>query len=87
VAVPAVAAPAVAAAAAAATVVVRPGDNLWELAAQHLASRTGRGRADVGDAELAPYWLAVCEENRDALASGDPNLIHPGEVVTFPAIG
>jgi hypothetical protein len=67
------------------SVVVSPGDNLWELAAQHLAATTGRARADIGDGELAPYWMAVCEQNRDALASRDPNLIHPGEVVTFPA--
>jgi nucleoid-associated protein YgaU len=66
---------------------VSPGDNLWELAAQHLAATTGRARADLGDRELAPYWLAVCEQNRDALASRDPNLIYPGEVVTFPAVG
>jgi hypothetical protein len=70
----------------AASVVVRPGDNLWELAAQQLAATTGRARVDVGDAEIAPYWAAVCEQNRDALASRDPNVIYPGEVVTFPAV-
>jgi hypothetical protein len=70
----------------AASVVVRPGDNLWELAAQQLAVTTARARVDVGDAEIAPYWVAVCEQNRDALASRDPNVIYPGEVVTFPAV-
>ena len=76
----------VAAPPAATSVVVRPGDNLWELAAQQLAMTTGRARVDVGDDEVTPYWIAVCEQNRDALASRDPNLIFPGEVVTFPAV-
>ncbi len=67
-------------------VVVAAGDDLWELAARRLAATRGVTRADVGDAEVAPYWVAVCERNRAALASGDPNLIFPGEVVTFPAV-
>jgi hypothetical protein len=67
-------------------VVVAPGDDLWELAAGRLAATRGLTRADVGDAEVAPYWVAVCERNRAALASGDPNLIFPGEVVTLPAV-
>jgi hypothetical protein len=73
-------------AAPAASVVVQPGDNLWELSASHVAAATGRARADVADAELAPYWIAVCEQNRDSLLSRDPNLIQPGEVVTFPTV-
>jgi nucleoid-associated protein YgaU len=27
----------------------------------------------------------VCAESRTRLASGDPDLIYPGEVITFPA--
>ena len=46
----------------------------------------GSHRPTVADAEIAPYWVAVCERNRAALASGDPNLIFPGEVVTLPAL-
>ena len=70
----------------AAIIVVTPGDNLWELSAQHLATTTGRARVDVGDGEIAPYWVAVCEQNRPTLASHDPDVIVPGELVTFPRV-
>lgn len=65
-------------------VVVVAGDNLWELAARHLASTSARARVDVGDAEVAPYWGRVCDANRDRLASRDPNLVYPGERVLLP---
>ena len=68
------------------TVVVAPGDNLWELSAQHLAMTTGRTRVDVGDGEITPYWVAVCEQNRPTLASHDPNVVYAGELVTFPRV-
>jgi resuscitation-promoting factor RpfA len=56
--------------------VVQPGDSLWTIAAGHVAP----GR------QVAPYWLEVVEANRVAIASGDPDLIHPGESVTLPPI-
>jgi hypothetical protein len=68
-------------------VVVAPGDNLWELSARHLALVHARARDDVSDAEVAPYWARVCDANRDRLASGDPNLVHPGERVVLPPPG
>jgi hypothetical protein len=67
-------------------VVVAPGDDLWALAAGRLAATRGIAPADVADAEIAPYWVSVCERNRAALASGDPNLIFPGEIVTLPPV-
>ena len=67
-------------------VVVAPGDNLWELAARRLATTSGRARADVTDAEIAPYWVRVCDENRARLASGDPNLVFPGERIVLPPV-
>jgi hypothetical protein len=67
-------------------VTVAPGDNLWELAAWRYAATTGRPRADVADAEIAPYWLTVCDRNRATLASGDTNLIRPGEQVVLPPV-
>ncbi len=67
--------------------VVAPGDNLWELSARRYAAATGRPRAEVGDGEVAPYWRAVCDQNRPTLASGDPNLIYPGERVVLPPVG
>ncbi len=71
---------------AATVVVIAPGDNLWEVAARQLATTTGRSRADVGDAEIAPAWVALCDRNRATLASGDPNLVYPGEVVVLPPV-
>jgi len=68
------------------TVVVVPGDNLWLLAARRLARATGRDPASVPDAEVAPYWVRVCDVNRDRLASGDPNLVFPGEQVVLPPV-
>jgi hypothetical protein len=67
-------------------VVVAPGDDLWELAADRVAAAHGLARAALADADVAPYWVVVCERNRTTLASGDPNLIFPGEVVTLPAV-
>jgi hypothetical protein len=79
-----VAAPVVAPADALDEVVVVEGDNLWTIAAARLAQRSGRSPADVPDAEIAPYWGRVCDANRAHLASGDPNLIVPGEHVVLP---
>jgi hypothetical protein len=59
------------------THVVVAGDNLWTIA----AARLGTHRA----ADIAPYWRRVVERNRPTLRSGDPNLIHPGELVALPA--
>jgi nucleoid-associated protein YgaU len=66
------------------TVVVEPGDHLWKISQDHLDRELGR-RARVG--EVAPYWIAVIEANRDGLRSGDPDLIFPGEVVLLPTAG
>jgi|GEM_PF-2688212 len=67
---------------AATTVTVEPGDNQWRLAAEHLADVYDR---DVADAEVAPYWRDMVDENRDTIRSGDPDLIYPGEVLNLPA--
>jgi hypothetical protein len=67
-------------------VVVAAGDNLWLLAARHLAAVSGRSVGDVPEHEVAPYWVRVCDANRERLASGDPNLIFPGERVVLPPV-
>lgn len=69
-----------------ATYVVVGGDSLWSIAASHLAQLTARSEADLDDAETAGYWAAVVETNRARLASGDPNLIFPGEVLDLPTL-
>jgi len=67
-------------------VVVVDGDNLWTIAAARLARSSGRSPADVPEAEIAQYWIRVCDANRARLASGDPNLIVPGEHVVLPPV-
>jgi hypothetical protein len=63
-------------------IVVR-GDHLWAIAASHLSATLGR----VGtDAEVDHYWRALIEENRSTLRSGDPDMIHPGEVLRLPPV-
>jgi hypothetical protein len=56
------------------------------LSARALAQSSGRAPEDVPDAEVAPYWALVCDANRDRLASGDPNLVYPGEQVVLPPL-
>ena len=68
------------------TVVVAPGDNLWELSAAALARGTARERAAIADDEIARYWRTVCDANRDALRSGSVNVIYPGETVALPPV-
>ena len=63
--------------------VVAPGDNLWRIAAAELARV--HGGAKPSDAAIVRYWRAVIAANRATLRSGDPSLIHPGEVVALPS--
>lgn len=65
---------------------VAAGDSLWEIAARHLATSTGRDRTALGAADIAGYWVRVCEANRPRLASGDLDVIYPGEVLDLPPV-
>jgi hypothetical protein len=61
---------------------VQPGDHLWHVAEATLADAWGRAPSD---AEVAPYWTVVVEANRARLVDpGNPDLVHPGLVVTLP---
>jgi hypothetical protein len=82
----AVAEPAPAPADAEVEVVVAEGDNLWLLAARHLAAISGRSVDDVPDGDVAPYWVQLCDTNRARLSSGDPDLVFPGERVVLPPV-
>ena len=68
---------------AAARYVVRPGDSLWRIAARQVRSADG---AHPDLAEVTRYWRRLVAANRGHLASGDPDLIHPGEQVVLPPI-
>jgi nucleoid-associated protein YgaU len=58
------------------TVVVRPGDSLWAIAAARLP-------AAASDAEIEAGWRELYAGNR-AVVGDDPSLIHPGQRLTLP---
>jgi hypothetical protein len=58
------------------TVVVRPGDSLWTLAASRLSG-------DAGPAAVDSAWRRLYIANRPPLGA-DPDLIHPGDVLRIP---
>ncbi|MFO8075343.1 MAG: LysM domain-containing protein, partial [Egibacteraceae bacterium] len=61
---------------------VEAGDHLWSIAAAVLAEARG---VEVADAEVAAYWRALIEANRDALPDpANPDLIRPGLVLELP---
>ena len=62
--------------------VVRSGDNLWDIARARLAA----AGPDPSPADVAAYWIEVIAANQDALQSGDPDLIYPGEIVVLPPL-
>ena len=60
------------------SVVVRPGDSLWRLAAEHLPSTARR-------ADVAAAWPAWWSANR-AVIGPDPDLLHPGQRLAVPPV-
>jgi len=66
---------------------VAPGDNLWTISRDRLASVTNRSPADISDHEIATYWLRVIAINRNSLRSGNPDVIFPGEIIHLPPVG
>lgn len=62
--------------------VVERGDHLWGIAHNTLEQRLERHPTN---GEIASYWRKLIQDNRATLASGNPNLIYPGEVITLPA--
>lgn len=64
--------------------VVRSGDNLWSIAAAHLAEV--RGTRPTGR-EVTPYWRAVIDANREVLPDPtNPDLLFPGVVLHLPPV-
>lgn len=59
------------------TVVVRPGDCLWQLAAAHLPD-------GASATEVTERWQAIHRLNR-AVIGPDPDLIHPGQRLVLPS--
>lgn len=59
--------------------IVVSGDNFWSIAED--AAGPGADLRTITD-----YWRALLDANRHHIASGDPNLIHPGETLTLPTL-
>ncbi len=57
------------------------GDHLWGIAADTTELRLGRPPTT---AEISEYWAKLIATNRTRLASGDPNMIFPGETLVLP---
>lgn len=62
------------------SVLVVVGDHLWKISSKHLKTAT------VETTDVATYWRAVIDMNRDDLRSGNPDLIYPGEVISLPPV-
>lgn len=63
--------------------VVRPGDDLWSIAAKTMQLRLGRQPTRV---EVAAYWVEVIAVNRRQLPyPNDPSLLYPGDLIALPA--
>lgn len=60
--------------------VVRPGDTLWDLAAEALRTHDSPRPSDAAVATAWPSWW---EANRDAIGD-DPHLLHPGTALVAP---
>ena len=60
------------------TYVVRPGDSLWSVAARLV-------RADTSRAQIAEVVEALWRLNAGRIATGDPDLIRPGQILVLPA--
>jgi nucleoid-associated protein YgaU len=65
------------------TRVVLRGDSLWSIAAEQVRAALDRSPTDH---EVGRYWVQLVEENRSRLASGDPDLILPGEILRLPPL-
>ena len=63
---------------------VRPGDNFWEMAAQHLAES---GRSRPSEADIVRYWHLLIAHNTARLVDqNNPDFIYPGQVFELPPI-
>lgn len=65
-------------------VTVRRGDHLWSLSESHL--QRVLNRSDLGEHEIARYWVTVIDANRPTIRSGEPDLIYPGETIVLPPV-
>ena len=62
---------------------VAPGDSFWSVAERLVAQAAERAPSD---AEIAPYWRQLVEDNRSRLRDpSNADLLFPGQVLVVPA--
>jgi LysM domain len=66
--------------------VVRPGDNMWSIAEERVATASGRADGNAPDDQVAPYWSEVVATNAHTVRSGDPSVIYAGEHLRLPGV-
>ncbi len=62
------------------TWIVMPGDNLWAIAADVVAERTG----DTDPRSVLDYWLRLIDVNSETIGD-NPDLIFPGQIIHLPS--
>lgn len=65
------------------THVVERGEHFWSIAGAEVEEHLGRR---ASDAEISDYWVGLVRANRYRIRSGDPDLIHPGEILELPPL-
>jgi hypothetical protein len=69
---------------ASSTYVLRVGDHLWSVAARQVAEHTGKRVNELTARDIGRYWMRLVDLNKPHLRSGDPNVVHPGEMILLP---
>ncbi|MBK5224889.1 MAG: LysM peptidoglycan-binding domain-containing protein, partial [Acidimicrobiia bacterium] len=65
-----------------AEVTVAPGDQLWGIAEDEMASRLDRAPSAT---KIAPFWRDLIDANRSRLVDpNNPSLVHPGQTIAIP---
>ena len=64
--------------------VVEAGESLWTIAEQNVAQVSGIPLQALQPSDVAPYWQKLVDRNATLLASGEPDLVFPGEIIVLP---
>lgn len=63
------------------TWVVRSGEHFWSIATSHVGDTLGHPPTAP---QVVEYWKSLVDANLGVIRSGNPDLIHPGEVLELP---
>ncbi len=63
------------------TWIVRSGEHFWSIATSHVGHTLGHPPTAP---QVVEYWKSLVDANLEVIRSGNPDLIHPGEVLELP---